>query len=302
MQCLLRSAISTVVLHLQSERSIVIVILRAANFDANFSLCIPPCEGKVCCSFSPSEFISNQVLPVASSLNRVLIHQNQGHSGPGIGHVMAAAVPPRRLNVNVGVLGHVDSGKTSLGERLPNLCLLSTIMALIGSSCTRYILTDPSLAMRDHGAWRMHTTQRPSCVRRWHCPSHAVAALSTRLSTAALDKNPQSKERGITLDLGFSSFSVRFHSALAFCIQSGLVLGEFYLAPPLLHLTGMHTQPAAQCADACASASSSSQSLLTLRIAALPCRGRSEGFNPLPVRNPEFTQAPMPAHLANQPF
>jgi selenocysteine-specific elongation factor len=36
----------------------------------------------------------------------------------------------------------------------------------------------------------------------------AVAALSTKLSTAALDKNPQSKERGITLDLGFSSFSV----------------------------------------------------------------------------------------------
>lgn len=52
-------------------------------------------------------------------------------------------------NVNVGVLGHVDSGKTSL-----------------------------------------------------------VAALSTTLSTAALDKHPQSRERGITLDLGFSSFTV----------------------------------------------------------------------------------------------
>ena len=34
----------------------------------------------------------------------------------------------------------------------------------------------------------------------------AVAALSTKLSTAALDKHPQSKERGITLDLGFSAF------------------------------------------------------------------------------------------------
>ncbi|GAX74045.1 hypothetical protein CEUSTIGMA_g1495.t1 [Chlamydomonas eustigma] len=54
----------------------------------------------------------------------------------------------RVLNINVGILGHVDSGKTSL-----------------------------------------------------------VAALSTHLSTAALDKHPQSKERGITLDLGFSSFS-----------------------------------------------------------------------------------------------
>ena len=53
------------------------------------------------------------------------------------------------INVNVGVLGHVDSGKTSL-----------------------------------------------------------VKALSTTASTAAFDKNPQSKERGITLDLGFSSFRV----------------------------------------------------------------------------------------------
>jgi len=33
-------------------------------------------------------------------------------------------------------------------------------------------------------------------------------SLSTVASTAAFDKNPQSKERGITLDLGFSSFVV----------------------------------------------------------------------------------------------
>jgi len=52
------------------------------------------------------------------------------------------------LNFNVGVLGHVDSGKTSLSK-----------------------------------------------------------ALSTVASTACFDKNPQSKERGITLDLGFSSFT-----------------------------------------------------------------------------------------------
>ncbi len=51
------------------------------------------------------------------------------------------------MNINIGVLGHVDSGKTSL-----------------------------------------------------------VRALSTELSTAALDKHPQSQERGITLDLGFSGF------------------------------------------------------------------------------------------------
>ena len=31
-------------------------------------------------------------------------------------------------------------------------------------------------------------------------------ALSTQASTAAFDKNPQSQERGITLDLGFSAF------------------------------------------------------------------------------------------------
>lgn len=53
------------------------------------------------------------------------------------------------LNINVGVLGHVDSGKTALSK-----------------------------------------------------------ALSTVASTAAFDKNPQSKKRGITLDLGFSSFKV----------------------------------------------------------------------------------------------
>uniref|UniRef100_A0A3Q3K257 Selenocysteine-specific elongation factor n=1 Tax=Monopterus albus TaxID=43700 RepID=A0A3Q3K257_MONAL len=53
------------------------------------------------------------------------------------------------LNFNVGVLGHVDSGKTSLAR-----------------------------------------------------------ALSSTASTAAFDKNPQSRERGITLDLGFSSFAV----------------------------------------------------------------------------------------------
>lgn len=52
------------------------------------------------------------------------------------------------ININVGVLGHVDSGKTSLAK-----------------------------------------------------------ALSTHLSTASLDKNAESQKRGITIDLGFSSFS-----------------------------------------------------------------------------------------------
>lgn len=52
------------------------------------------------------------------------------------------------LNINIGILGHVDSGKTTLAK-----------------------------------------------------------ALSTIGSTAAFDKNPQSQQRGITLDLGFSSFT-----------------------------------------------------------------------------------------------
>ena len=55
--------------------------------------------------------------------------------------------PSEVCNINVGVMGHVDSGKTSL-----------------------------------------------------------VKALSAILSTASLDKNPQSRQRGITLDLGFSAF------------------------------------------------------------------------------------------------
>lgn len=59
------------------------------------------------------------------------------------------------LNFNVGVLGHVDSGKTSLTK-----------------------------------------------------------ALSTVASTACFDKNPQSRERGITLDLGFSSFTVQANESI----------------------------------------------------------------------------------------
>ena len=54
------------------------------------------------------------------------------------------------LNINVGILGHVDSGKTSLCK------MISTIS-----------------------------------------------------STASFDKNPQSKERGITLDLGFSALYIK---------------------------------------------------------------------------------------------
>ncbi|GAB1603062.1 selenocysteine-specific elongation factor-like [Argonauta hians] len=62
----------------------------------------------------------------------------------------------RTFNFNIGVLGHVDSGKTSLSK-----------------------------------------------------------ILSTTASTACFDKNPQSKERGITLDLGFSSVVVDIPGHLA---------------------------------------------------------------------------------------
>ncbi|VDL95014.1 unnamed protein product [Schistocephalus solidus] len=68
------------------------------------------------------------------------------------------------LNVNVGLLGHVDSGKTSLCK-----------------------------------------------------------ALSTVASTAAFDKNPQSQKRGITLDLGFSSFTLSSPESPVDALQITLV-------------------------------------------------------------------------------
>ncbi|KAH3795550.1 hypothetical protein DPMN_149104 [Dreissena polymorpha] len=68
------------------------------------------------------------------------------------------------FNFNVGILGHVDSGKTSLSK-----------------------------------------------------------ALSTTASTACFDKNPQSKERGITLDLGFSSFQLDVPTHLSQHAESGVV-------------------------------------------------------------------------------
>ncbi|XP_053381410.1 selenocysteine-specific elongation factor-like [Mercenaria mercenaria] len=68
------------------------------------------------------------------------------------------------FNFNVGVLGHVDSGKTSLSK-----------------------------------------------------------TLSTTASTASFDKNPQSKERGITLDLGFSSFQVDLPTHLVREGEQGVV-------------------------------------------------------------------------------
>jgi len=70
--------------------------------------------------------------------------------------------PAKTLNINVGILGHVDSGKTSLSR-----------------------------------------------------------ALSTVGSTACFDKHPQSKERGITLDLGFSSFVTELPEQLVGQLDAG---------------------------------------------------------------------------------
>uniref|UniRef100_A0A182WCJ4 Selenocysteine-specific elongation factor n=1 Tax=Anopheles minimus TaxID=112268 RepID=A0A182WCJ4_9DIPT len=68
------------------------------------------------------------------------------------------------LNLNIGILGHVDSGKTTLAK-----------------------------------------------------------ALSAIASTAAFDKNPQSQERGITLDLGFSALQIDLPDHLREqCVEQGV--------------------------------------------------------------------------------
>ncbi|XP_065903267.1 selenocysteine-specific elongation factor-like isoform X2 [Dysidea avara] len=69
-----------------------------------------------------------------------------------------SVVDSKVLNFNIGVLGHVDSGKTTLAK-----------------------------------------------------------TLSTVASTASFDKHPQSQERGITLDLGFSSFMIPLPDHLKSC-------------------------------------------------------------------------------------
>ncbi|PVU91998.1 hypothetical protein BB559_003904 [Furculomyces boomerangus] len=78
------------------------------------------------------------------------------------------------------------------------------------------------------------TTARPETIsgvtqlkkNRSSCPGFPIVdvtkCLSTLASTAAFDKNPQSQTRGITLDLGFSSFSI-YSEKLANEIQVTLV-------------------------------------------------------------------------------
>lgn len=43
---------------------------------------------------------------------------------------------PRRLNINVGVLGHVDSGKTSLGKFDQGWLLHKKCVLQISSTCS----------------------------------------------------------------------------------------------------------------------------------------------------------------------
>ena len=73
------------------------------------------------------------------------------------------------LNINVGILGHIDSGKTSLCK------MISTIS-----------------------------------------------------STASFDKNPQSKERGITLDLGFSALYIKTPKFLKELLPNNKKLWKFW--------------------------------------------------------------------------
>ena len=89
------------------------------------------------------------------------------------------------LNINVGILGHVDSGKTSLGKsnRFPHPPPHPSLYLYV----YLYVHISPSASYHS------------SCIL-----SSAAKALSTTGSTAAFDKNPQSQERGITLDLGMS--------------------------------------------------------------------------------------------------
>lgn len=90
-----------------------------------------------------------QIQPTSEAFKKAIMAEDKGGT-EGV----------KKINVSVGVLGHVDSGKTSLCKKL-----------------------------------------------------------SQTASTAAFDQNPQSQERGITLDLGFSAFSLedRWNVTLVDC-------------------------------------------------------------------------------------
>ena len=73
-----------------------------------------------------------------------------------------------------------------------------------------------------------HTSNHTTTPLRTHTNSgktSLVAALSSTLSTAALDKHPQSRARGITLDLGFSAFSAPLPPRLQAACPGGAYSG-----------------------------------------------------------------------------
>ena len=65
-----------------------------------------------------------------------------------------------------------------------------------------------------HTACRAHRLTPTTCGRVF-ATHYAVRALSQLLSTAALDKSPESQARGITMDLGFSAFMTAVPPRLA---------------------------------------------------------------------------------------
>jgi selenocysteine-specific elongation factor len=94
-----------------------------------------------------------------------------------VGHKRAAVSKRRILNINVGIMGHVDSGKTSLARALSTTISTAALVSI-------HLFLYQFLRM---------------------CGSLFQSHL---MRMSPQDKNPQSQERGITLDLGFSSFTV----------------------------------------------------------------------------------------------
>lgn len=136
------------------------------------------------------------------------------------------------FNVNVGLLGHIDCGKTSLGKFF-RLCPFSFSLGVCACESEVPIAILYLFMAKFRG---LFISCRPLLIRllapllrslpsgmlgnakilgaglifkqgELTCVTFAAKALSTHLSTAAIDKHPQSQERGITLDLGFSSFT-----------------------------------------------------------------------------------------------
>ena len=107
----------------------------------------------------------------------------------------------RSLNFNVGILGHIDSGKTSLGMLCKHL---------------------------------QHCTCTASAP-----PVSAAKVLSSVASTASFDKNPQSRERGITLDLGKKNpLSLPSVTKLCLCLSFSLPGFSSFSMPVPAHLEG----------------------------------------------------------------